>query len=459
MSLLTIAQATSAKSNAGSKVPSAIFPATPTNGRQMLACIVAEEGTGDVTITLAGWTLIKTVNNTTNEVMSVYQKTAGASEPQTVTGGLTGTRRWVMWIAELANANATLVDISDFSTGTSSVMSSASIATNFPDEHWFAFFGAKSAVNMGSPTNGFVEILESSTNNGTNPDVTLGIYDKDVSATGTAQVNVTASASVKYSSIILAVRAVITAVTYTKTGLVMSGGSKASGADSHTAARTGKVISTHNVSGARQNIGLSKAGIVITDSASGGGFGEDPFGYAAFGQGSQKLSGFAIKIQTTGAKTGSVIAGLVKLSGGDATTHQETAQFKSNGSAASGDGIPTHSKAGVVISPGVSSGASIRIIGGAKTGKVTSNGLVISGPDGDIHPRTGIVYTDHDFSGADVSTHVETGKVTSVYVFKGSTAGPQHIPIGTYILPYNINPPKRKDERIVIGAEEHERSY
>jgi hypothetical protein len=293
MSLLTITQSISNKSNAGSNAPSVTLPGAITNGAEMLACITAEEGSSDVTITLAGWTLINSINSTGNEVMSVYHKVAGASEPTTITGSLSGTRRWVMWVAELANTDSTLVDISNTSFGTGNAMSSASVATSFPDEHWFAFFAAKTNVNMGTPTNGFVEILESATSNGVSVDVTLGIYDKDVSATGTAQVDVTATASVKWSSIILAVRATPTVVP--KSGSDSGSGSTSavqkaaltlsdsgSGADSATALSNVK-IGTDAGSGSESSVLV--ATMVDTDDGYVplGGFGEDPFGVAPFG--------------------------------------------------------------------------------------------------------------------------------------------------------------------------------
>jgi hypothetical protein len=206
---LTFVQSKSAKDETGtSTAPSLTTTGGPAQGNLMVCVITANEGAGDVTISLSGWTGYPTdgdVNLTGQVRISLFYKVAGAGESSTITGSLSAAREWSILYAEFNSSAAGGQWITDQSAqntnaGSTTPTSGTTSATTRADEVCVSGLGCRNQSTLSAPLNTFViqeqQVRSAAANTGTSG----ALLYKIVSATGTQSTGGTYSANRPWAS-------------------------------------------------------------------------------------------------------------------------------------------------------------------------------------------------------------------------------------------------------------------
>lgn len=176
--------------------PTATFNMAPTSGNLVIAIIYWNSVS--VATTFAAGTNISTnlsqaINGDTSTMrLDVYSNIAGSAWPSTYSGTLSGTKEWVVHLLEYSHVLAAPLDKTATATGTSATASSGTTATTtLADELWLMVVTSRSTTAQTSPTNGFVQVLQTSTGG----DLVAGCYAQQVNTTGAANGSVTVANS------------------------------------------------------------------------------------------------------------------------------------------------------------------------------------------------------------------------------------------------------------------------
>lgn len=181
--------------NGSSTVPSVDIGSVPASGDLVVVSVAIR--TGGRTITLPGYTLIPTdgnVSNGTNVQHALFYKTAtGAGGTDVITASISGTAvNWRIIATQYHDSagGSWSLDKSAHATGTSAAPSSGTTAaTAVTNEVWVGALTTRGSLTQSAPTNSFSLVQGASASPGSY------LYERIVSATGTANVAATIASS------------------------------------------------------------------------------------------------------------------------------------------------------------------------------------------------------------------------------------------------------------------------